>query len=77
MNKKIEYIVRYDDKNKINTIYCVDRFNMQDLVDTLENNNISYIVIKLNNMKDYQIKWLSDFSDILKEEKEKNEEAIN
>lgn len=77
MNKKIEYIVRYDDKNKINTIYCVDRFNMQDLVDTLENNNISYIVIKLNNMKDYQIKWLSDFSDIFKEEKEKNEEVIN
>jgi hypothetical protein len=70
MNKKIEYIVRYDDKNKINTIYCVDRFNMQDLVDTLENNNISYIVIKLNNMKDYQIKWLSDFSDIFKEDEE-------
>jgi len=77
MNKKIEYIVRYEEKNRIVTIYCVDRFNMQDLVDTLENNNISYIVIKLNNMKDYQVKWLSDFSDIFKEEKEKNEEVIN
>lgn len=67
MNKKIEYIVRYETDNRIVTIYCVDRFNMQDLVETLEEHNIPYVVIKINNMNNCRLKWLCDFSDIFKE----------
>lgn len=68
MNKKIEYIVRYETDIRIVTIYCVDRFNMQDLVETLEEHNIPYVVVKINNMNSRRLKWLCDFGDIFKED---------
>ena len=70
MKKEIEYVIRYDDGHKIGTMYCINKDNMTDLVDTLERNNINYMVIKVKGLENHQARWLSDCDDLFKEEDE-------
>lgn len=64
MKKEIEYIVRYDDGNKLATMYCINEDNMKDLVDTLESKEIPYMVVKIKGQEAYKLRWLTDCKDL-------------
>jgi hypothetical protein len=67
MEKKIEYIVRYDDGQRLATIYCIDEYNMKDLVDTLERQDIIYMVVKVKDTDNHKLKWLTDCEELFEE----------
>lgn len=71
MKKEIEYVVRYDDGQKINTMFCTDIYNMQDFVDTLENLGCLYVVIKVKKETEkhlnFVLRCLTDFGDLFQD----------
>lgn len=61
--KKMEYLIRYDDNNMINTVYCENKSSMIDITNILDNDNIPYTVVSLKNYDEFRLHCLTDFSD--------------
>ena len=70
MKKEINYIVRYDDNQVINTIYCETDYQMQDLIKLLDRLDYGYVVIKISSKdkKLYSTKSLLRFDDLFEKE---------
>lgn len=64
MKKLIEYVVRYEDGNVIGTIYCIDKDNMQDVVNTLEKANITYMVVKVKDADTFTLHCITNCDDL-------------
>lgn len=66
MNKKINYIVRYNDKHVINTVYFENDYQMEDFIKMLDRMDYSYIVIKISSddKKLYNVRSLVNCEDL-------------